>query len=77
MAHLCEFRTSVWILLQGQKVQQKMLPKSEHRVYVGYNEGNKSIKYYVLATRNILVLRNFHFLSPAEPSPTEDIVVEL
>ena len=54
-----------------------MLPKSEHRVYVGYNKGNKSVKYYVPATRNILVLRNFCFLSPAEPSPTEEIIVEL
>ena len=77
MAHLCEFRTPVWILLQGQKVQWKMLPKSECQVYVGYDEGNKSVKYYVLATRNILVLQNFHFLSPAKPSPMEDIVVEL
>ena len=76
VAHLCEFRTPVWILLQGQKVQWKMLPKSERRVYVGYNEGNKSVKYYVLATRNILVSRNFHFLSPAEPSPMEDIIVK-
>ena len=76
MAYLHEFGTPVWILLQGQKVQQKMLLKSEHQVYVGYDKGNKSVKYYVLATRNILVLRNFHFLSPAEPSPTEDIIVE-
>ena len=29
VAHLHEFGTPVWILLQGQKVQQKMLPKSE------------------------------------------------
>ena len=75
VAHLREFGTPVWILLQGQKVQRKMLPKSERRVYVGYDEGNKSVKYYVPATRNILVSRNFRFLSPAEPSQTEDIVV--
>jgi len=28
ITHLCEFGTPVWILLQGQKVAHKMLPKS-------------------------------------------------
>ena len=76
VAHLHKFGAPVWVPLQGQKVQWKMLLKSEHRVYIGYDEGSKSIKYYNPANRNILVLWNFHFLSPPEPSPLEEIVIE-
>ena len=76
VAHLCEFRAPVWVLLQGQKVQWKMLLKSEHQVYIRYDEGLKSIKYYNLATRNIPVSRNFRFLSPPEPTPPEEIVIK-
>lgn len=30
VSHLHEFRAPVWVLLQGQNVQHKMLPKSQH-----------------------------------------------
>jgi len=50
-----------------------MLPKSQRRAYVRYDEGSKSIKYYNATTRNILTLRNYRFLSWAEPSPPEEI----
>jgi hypothetical protein len=39
VAHLCEFSAPVWILLQGQKEQCKMLPKSKCCVYIGYDDG--------------------------------------
>jgi len=71
--HLCEFGAPVWVLLQGQRVQRKMLPKSQRRAYVGYDKGSKSIKYYNAATRNVLTSRNYCFLSRAEPSPPEKI----
>jgi len=29
VSHLCKFGTPVWVLLQGQNVQRKMLPKSQ------------------------------------------------
>ena len=32
--------------------------------------------YYNAATRNILTLRNFRFLLPAETSPLEEIAIE-
>jgi Integrase core domain len=37
--NLCEFGAPIWILLQGQKEQQKMQPKSKCQVYVGFNNG--------------------------------------
>ena len=73
VTHLQEFGAPVWVLLQGQKVQRKMLPKSQRRAYIGYDEGSKSIKYYNAATRNVLTSRNYRFLSQAEPSPPEEI----
>jgi len=75
--HLRKFGAPVWILLQGQNVQCKMLPKSQYRAYVGMDEGAKAIKYYNAAMRNVLTLRNYHFLEPSEPSPPEDIVVDM
>jgi len=50
-----------------------MLPKSQRRAYISYDEGSKSIKYYNAAMRNVLTLRNYRFLSWAEPSPLEEI----
>jgi hypothetical protein len=76
VANLREFRAPVWILLQGQKVQRKMLPKSQRRAYVGFNEGSKSVKYYNATTRNILTSRNFQFLTPVESAPPEEIAIE-
>jgi hypothetical protein len=53
-----------------------MLPKSERRAYVGYDDGSKAIKYYNAATRNVLTSRNYKFLSTDEiPSP-EEIVID-
>jgi len=74
--HLREFGAPVWVLLQGQRIQRKMLPKSQRRAYVGYDEGSKSVKYYNVATRNILISRNFHFLFPTETIPPEEIAIE-
>ena len=74
---LREFGAPVWVLLQGQKVTRKMLPKSERKTYVGYEDGPKAIKFYNAETRKILTLRNFHFLSLSEIAdpPPEGIVV--
>ena len=77
VSHLREFGAPVWILLQGQNIQHKMLPKSQCQAYVGVDEGAKAIRYYNAATRNILTLRNYHFLEPSKSSPPEDIVVDM
>jgi len=53
-----------------------MLPKSQRKAYVGYDEGSKSIMYYNAATRNILTSRNFRFLSKADPSPPEELGIQ-
>jgi hypothetical protein len=46
VAHLREFGAPVWILLQGQQKNRKMLPRSKRQIYVGYDEGSKSVKSY-------------------------------
>ena len=66
---------TVWVLLQGQNVQNKMLPKSQRRIYVGYDEGSHSVKYYNPTTRNIQLSRNYHFLNLTDPCPTHDVVI--
>ena len=46
VSHLQEFGAPVWVLLQGQKVQRKMLPKSQRRAYVRYNEVLQSTLFF-------------------------------
>ena len=76
VTHLREFGAPVWVLHQGPHIRRKMLPKSEHRAYIGYDDGSKAIKYYNAATRNILTSRNYKFLSTQDlPSP-EEIVID-
>jgi hypothetical protein len=75
--HLREFSAPIWVLLQGQRIQRKMLPKSLRRAYLGFDEGSKSIKYYNTMMRTILTLQNFCFLSLVEPSPLEELAIDL
>ena len=76
VSHLREFGMPVWVLTQGQTIQWKMLPKSQWRAYVRYDEGSKAIQYYNAATRKVLTSWNYHFLTPSEQSPPEEIVIE-
>ena len=73
--HLREFSATVWVLLQGQKIPRKILPKSQKRIYVGFDDRSKSVKYYNANTRKILTSRNYRFFSITEKSPTEEVVV--
>ena len=51
-----------------------MLPKSKCRVYIGYDEGAKAVKYYNAEMRKILTSRNFcHINPPEDPTPPEPI----
>jgi len=61
--HLWEFRTPVYILLQGQKKQSKLLPRSKQHIFIGYDDGSRSVKYYNPETRKVLTSRNFQFLT--------------
>ncbi len=76
VSHLREFGAPVWVLLQGQKVPRKMESKSRRRVFVGYDDGSKSVKYYNAETRKILTSRNFRFLSlTSDETPPEPMVI--
>ena len=46
VSHLREFGAPVWVLLQGQKEPRKMETKSRRQIFVGYEDGSKSIQYY-------------------------------
>ena len=63
ITHLREFGTPVWILLQGQKVAHKMLPKSVQNAYVRHDDGSNSVKYYSAKSRKILTSHNFCLLN--------------
>jgi len=74
VSHLREFGAPVWVLLQGQKQPKKMEPKSRRRIFVGYDEGSKSIKYYNAKTRKVLTSQNIRFLNLTNiESPLEQI----
>jgi hypothetical protein len=53
-----------------------MLPKSQQCAYVRYDKGSKAVKFYNVATRNILTSRNYRFLVPSNASPPEEIAVD-
>jgi hypothetical protein len=55
---------------------RKMLPKSQHHAYIGYDEGAKSVKYYNTETRLLLTSRNYKFLIPSNLSPPEVLLID-
>jgi Integrase core domain len=74
VSYLREFGAPIWILLQGQKEQRKMLPKSKHQAYVGFNDSARAVKYYNAETRKVLTSRNFGNITPPDnPTPPEPI----
>jgi len=76
VSHLREFGAPVWVLLQGQKVPRKMESKSRRRVFISYDDGSKSVKYYNAETHKILTSQNFRFLSLTnDETPPEPIAI--
>src|SRR6266849_9770659 len=71
VTHLREFGTPVWVLLQGQNVTRKILPKSKGRAYVGTNDASDSVLYYNAETKKILTLRNYKFLTEQKEAAEE------
>src|SRR6266511_1050337 len=53
---------------QGQKTPPKLLPRSKQQIFVGYNDGSKSIKYYNPETQKVLTSRNYVSLKPSQPT---------
>jgi hypothetical protein len=52
-----------------------MLPKSRRRVYLGFDDGAKAVKYYNAETRKILTSRNFRNINPPPETPPEPIII--
>jgi hypothetical protein len=63
VSYLREFRLLVWILLQGQHGQWKMLPKITQYYYVENEDNSQSIIYYNKDTQKLSISRNFYFLN--------------
>ena len=79
VAHLHEFGVPVYILRQGQYQGNKMEKKTKRPIFIGFNNENKSIKYYALDTTKILYSWNYQFLSNAENPlpPMEGIEINI
>jgi hypothetical protein len=53
-----------------------MLPKSKRCIYVGYDDGSNSVKYYNAETRKVLTSRNFRSLQlPIHPKSPEPVAI--
>src|SRR5258708_37380362 len=76
VSYLREFRSPVWILLQGQHMQRKMLPKTTQYYYVGNEDNSQSIIYYNKETRKLNISRNFYFLIDPLENVLNDCVRE-
>ena len=79
VSSLREFGSPVYVLLQGQKRLPKLQPRSKQQIFMGYDDGSKSILYFNPATRKVLTSRNFQFLThlPEQPGTPEPIHVDL
>ena len=75
VTHLREFSTPVWVKSQGQHIWCKMLPKSQRKSYVSYNDGSKSVKFYNVFTCKVINSRNYKFLSPLDETPPEEVEI--
>jgi hypothetical protein len=76
ISHLREFGAPVWVLLQGEKGQWKMLPKLKRCAYIRHDDGMKAIKYYNVETHKVLTSRNFRHLNPTtDPIPPTPITI--
>ena len=74
-----EFGAPVWILRQGQSRGHKLESKSLQKIFVGFDDGNKSVKYYNPEMHKILTSRCYRFLTLSDqPLPSVDgIEIEL
>ena len=79
ISHLREFGAPVWILHQGQQCGHKLETRSHQNIFVGFEDGSKSVKYYKHETRKVLISWNYCFLTVTDnPIPTtEGIKIDL
>ena len=52
-----------------------MESKSRQQVFIGYDDGSRSVKYYNAETHKILTSWNFHFLSLTDKTQPEPIAI--
>jgi hypothetical protein len=53
-----------------------MLPRSKCQIYVGYDDGLKSVKFYNAETRKVLISRNYKMINlPRNPESPETISI--
>ena len=70
VAHLHEFGMSVWVLLQGQVEQCKILPKSKQHIYMwGTTTDSKQLSITVLRAERYSPLVITDFLSLQQSTP--------
>ena len=79
ISHLQEFGAPIWILHQGQQHGHKLETLSCQNIFVGFEDGLKSVKYYKHETRKVLISQNYRFLTVTDnPIPTmEGIEIDL
>jgi len=75
VAHLKEFGAPVWILLQGQKLPRKLLRKSHRKMFIGFDNGAKAVRYYNPDSHKVLTSRNFRFLTLDDKGSCDDEIV--
>ena len=75
--NLHEFGTPVWILYQGQNRGHKFEPKSLQRIFIGFNDRNKTVKYFNLESWKILTSRCYHFLTLSDQPLLLDNSIEI
>ena len=71
VSHLREFGTPVWILSEGPSVPRKMLPKSVEKLFIGFDDAARAVKYFSKDSRKVLISRNFRFIKPSITLPTD------
>ena len=79
VSHLREFGSPVYVLLQGQNRPSKLMPRSKQQIFVGFDDGSKTIKYFNPETRRVLTSRNYKFLTnlPEKSGTPEPIHIDL
>lgn len=74
VSHLRDWGCDVWIY--AEKRPNKLAPRANCHIFVGFEDGPKAIRYYKRQTRQILVSRNFTWKG-AEPQQPSHIWVPL
>lgn len=70
VSHLREFGCDVWVHDETKNLS-KLKPRAQKMIFMGFNDGSKSIRYYDPSKRNIKTSRNITFSENEEPRKME------